>query len=97
MPFFRFVATTPYCGEEITEYIEIPEDELASVDEICSELTTQVADMYWDGEMEEQDDGEEVCTDGCYTQEEYYSECTCVETELSKEEFLDEGGILNAD
>jgi hypothetical protein len=84
MPYFRFTATTPYCGEEITEYIEISEEELASVDEISSQLASDVADMFWDGDEE---DEYGTWSDGCYTQEEYYSECSCDYVEISKEEF----------
>lgn len=92
MPYFRFEASTPYCGEEITEYHEVGEDELDSVDEVCSQLANDVADMFWDGEFENEED--EESTDGTYTQSEYYAECSCVATELTKEEYLDEGGIL---
>ena len=87
MPYFRFTASTPYCGEEIIEYVEVPEDELASVDEIADQLARDVADMFWAPD-EEDEDGK--FSDGCYTEEDYYGECGCSYVELSKQEFEEE-------
>jgi hypothetical protein len=83
MPYFRFTASTPYCGEELTEYVEIDEDSLADVDNIAADMAREVADMFWDGE----EDGEGNFSDGCYTEEEYYAESSCSYDEISKEEF----------
>jgi hypothetical protein len=84
MPYFKFTASTPYCGEEMTDYIEVAEDDLNSVDEIADQLASDVADTFWHG-GEEDEDGN--FTDGCYTQEDYYAECSCSYEEITKEEF----------
>lgn len=85
MPYFMFRATTPYCGEELEDYIEIPEDELDSVDEICAQLAVDVAEMFWN-EEEEDEDGEPVDHSGL-SWNEYSNECYCDAVEISKEDF----------
>jgi hypothetical protein len=83
MPYFRFTAYTPYCGEEITEYIEIDEDSLADVDNIAADMAREVGDMFWDGKEDEEGN----FSDGYYSEEDYYAEVSCSYDEISREEF----------
>lgn len=81
MPYFRFDAQTPFCGEVLTEYYEIGNDELESVDEICEQMAHDVAEMYWSGD---EDQG--------YTEEEYTAESSCSATEISALAYEEESG-----
>ena len=81
MPFFRFDAQTPYVGEVITEYYEIGNDELESVDEICEQMEYDVAEKYWSSDED----------NGC-TEEEYATKSSCTATEISKLAYEEESG-----
>lgn len=94
MKYYKFVADTPYCGTDYTEYYSF-EDEVSEtiLGKMAEEIRQQNAETYeylvfgWlvdpveDGDISE-DEYEE-------TIDNYYSDCTCEWEEISEEEFLE--------
>lgn len=96
--FFRFKATTGYCGADDERYVRFPE-------EVTEEELQEYADDFahdnaatfeylvfgWDadpveeGEMTQEEYDQQI--------EDYYADCCCEYVEVSKEEFEENEGV----
>lgn len=98
MKYFKFTANTPYCGTEGEEYLAFPDGVTEKeLEEYADELAhTQGenfeylvfgwdADPVGDGEMSQEEYDEQI--------DNFYADCSCEYTEVSEEEFEENGGV----
>lgn len=89
MKYYRFMATTPYCGTDCEEYRGYPdnitEEELEQeADTFCyanAESFEYMVTGWNDDEFENETEREEAI-------ENYYNDCYCTYEEISEEEYL---------
>ena len=86
MYYYKFTATTPYCGTDRVELIDREEPMTQSeIDNLCAELAEENGEMYthlatgWDDDWESEED-----------EENYFADCCCECEELTFEQWLDE-------
>lgn len=100
MRYIKFEGGTGFCGCDFTEF-HIFEDSVkdSELDDLADEYARDNAEFYLDIENDysidrEDYENEEAYENAYYQAEEWYFEdCYCSWTELSKEEYLEEGGV----
>lgn len=93
MYYYKFTATTPYCGTDTEELFESEEPlEQWAIDEMCADYAREVGETYsylatgWDEDWDTEED-----------EENYFADCSCECEELTFEEWLvekDNRGLL---
>lgn len=97
--YYEFKADTPYCGTEAYEYecFEDPTEE--DLEEYAYELRENNADSYeylvhgWDGECPDEEEDPEGYQEYWEEIEFYRDGCYCYYREITREEFLENGGV----
>ena len=86
MKYYKFTATTPYCGTNMVELVETEEPlEQWAIDEMCTDYAREVGETYsylatgWDEDWDTEED-----------EENYFADCSCICEELTFEQWLDE-------
>lgn len=86
MYYYKFTATTPYCGTDSVEFVEKEEPMTQNeIDLYCAEFAQENGEAYaylaygWDEDWESEED-----------EENYYADCICTCEELTFEQWLDE-------
>lgn len=86
MKYYKFTATTPYCGTDRVELIESEEGlSSAEIDEMCTEYAYENGEQFtylatgWDEDWGSEED-----------EENYFADCSCICEELTFEQWLDE-------
>lgn len=88
MFYFKFTATTPYCGTEHEEYHQFDEKpSIDDLDEMADDIKGGNAEQYeylvtgWNDDNYDDEEEREQALDL------YYQDCTCTWEEISAEEF----------
>lgn len=96
MVYYKFLATTPYCGTDYEEYFAYEEQPTEQeLTETANEICLQNAESYeylvtgWNGENIEdmsEDETEELLDN-------YYADCSCSYEKITEEEYNEEMGV----
>ena len=100
MRYIKFEGGTGFCGRDFTEF-EVFEDSIkdSKLDNIADEYARDNGESYLDIEKDyciyrEDFESEEEYEDAyCQAEEWYFEDCYCNWTELTREEYLEEGGV----
>lgn len=96
MVYYKFLATTPYCGTDHEEYLAYEqqptvEELIETADTICLENAESYEYLVtgWDNENIEGED-EDIVQELLNN---YYADCSCVYQRISQEEYNEEMGV----
>ena len=100
MRYIKFEGGTGFCGCDFTEFHVFEDSAKDSVlDDMAAEYARDNGESYLDIERfysiyREDFDSEEEYKDAYYqAEEDYFGDCYCDWTELTREEYLEEGGV----
>lgn len=98
MKYFRFCASTPYCGTEEEKYLAFPDNVTKEeLEEYAEEMAHNNGEFFeylvfgWDsdpvgdGEMSQEEYDEQI--------DNFYADCNCDFEEVTEEEFMENGGV----
>lgn len=88
MFYFKFIATTPYCGTEHEEYHQFDEKpRIDDLEEMADEIARANAEQYeylvtgWNNDNYDDEEEQEQALEW------YYEDCSCTWKEISAEEY----------